>query len=204
MTLKNGVIADSVKKEMAGSEKKKLFPENIGIAVTDYLTKSFPDIVDYGFTARAEEDFDLIANRSFIELGRTELINNLLDQRLPELTGYWWERLCRDAVTGSTIGGITYTEARRWWGQIFVDGEYKEVELDVVAESLDKKHILIGECKWTTCENGRLLTNELQKIAAALPFTKNKQVEIVLFTKTVPNDDVGNSVLPQEVIDLCR
>lgn len=144
------------------------------------------------------------ANRSFIELGRTELINNLLDQRLPELTGYWWERLCRDAVTGSTIGGITYTEARRWWGQIFVDGEYKEVELDVVAESLDKKHILIGECKWTTCENGRLLTNELQKIAAALPFTKNKQVEIVLFTKTVPNDDVGNSVLPQEVIDLCR
>ena len=144
------------------------------------------------------------ANKSFIELGRTTLINNILDSILPELTGYWWERLCRDAVTGNTIGGITYTEARRWWGQVLVDGEYKEVELDVVAESLDKKHILIGECKWTSGENGRLLTNELRKIASALQFTRNKQVEIVLFTKTVPNDDVGNALLPQKVIELCR
>ena len=144
------------------------------------------------------------ANRSFIELGRTALINNLLDQRLPELTGYWWERLCRDAVTGNTIGGITYTEARRWWGQVLVDGEYKDVELDVVAESLDKKHILIGECKWTSSENGRLRTNELRKIVSSLPFTKDKEVEIVLFTKTKPNDDLGNTILPQEIIALSR
>ena len=144
------------------------------------------------------------ANRSFIELGRTAIINNLLDRRLPELTGYWWERLCRDAVTGNTLRGVTYTEARRWWGQVLVDGEYKDMELDVVAESLDKKHILLGECKWTSCENGRLLTNELRKIVPALPFTKNKEVEIVLFTKTTPHDDMGNSVLPQEVIELCR
>lgn len=89
------------------------------------------------------------ANRLFIELERTQLINNLLDQRLPELTGYWWERLCRAAVIGNTIRGVIYSEARRWWGQVLVDGEYKEVKLDAVAESLDKKHILIGECKWT-------------------------------------------------------
>lgn len=144
------------------------------------------------------------ANRSFIELGRTELINKLLDQRLPELIGYWWERLCRDSVTGNTIGGITYSEARRWWGQVLVDGEYKEVELDVVAESLDKKHILIGECKWTSGENGRLLTNELKNIAPYLPFVMDKKIEIVLFTKNTPNDDVGNTLLPQDVIALCR
>lgn len=144
------------------------------------------------------------ANRSFIELGRTALIDSLLDESLPQLTGYWWERLCRDAVTGNTIGGITYSEARRWWGQICVDGEYKDVELDVVAESLDRKHILIGECKWTSGENGRLLTNEILKIAGFLPFTKDKQVEIVLFSKVTPNEDVGNSILPQRVIDLIR
>jgi len=54
------------------------------------------------------------ANRSFIELGRTALLDNILGQRLPEQTGYWWERLCRDAVTGNTINGITFSEARRW------------------------------------------------------------------------------------------
>ena len=85
-----------------------------------------------------------------------------------------------------------------------VDGEFKDVELDVVAESLDRQHILIGECKWTSGENGRLLTNEILKIAEALPFTKGKQVEIVLFNKVTPKEDVGNSILPQEVIALHR
>jgi len=142
------------------------------------------------------------ANRSFIELGRTALIDKQLDEKLPELIGYWWERFCRDAVTGNTIGGITYSEARRWWGQVCIDGEFKDVELDVVAESLDKKHILIGECKWTSGENGRLLTNKIRKIADALPFAKGKQVEVVLFTKVIPDEDVGNAILPQTVIDL--
>ena len=61
LKLRGGAITGSTKKEKMGGEKKKLFPENIGIAVTDYLTESFPDIVDYGFTARVEEDFDKIA-----------------------------------------------------------------------------------------------------------------------------------------------
>ena len=142
------------------------------------------------------------ANRSFIELGRTALIDNLIDVELPDQCGYWWERLCRDAVTGNTINGITYGEARRWWGKLLLDGEYKDVEIDIVAESLDKKHILIGECKWTTGENGRLLTNELRKIADALPFTRKKLVDIVLFTKTLPKEDVGNAILPDKVIEL--
>lgn len=142
------------------------------------------------------------ANRSFIELGRTGLINSILDARLPDLTGYWWERLCRDAVTGNTINGITYSEARRWWGQVKIDDEYKDVELDVVAESLDGKHILIGECKWTSSENGRLLTNDILKIVDALPFTKGKSVDVVLFTKVKPIDDIGNAILPEEVIRL--
>ena len=141
-------------------------------------------------------------NRSFIELGRTALIDNLIDTELPDQCGHWWERLCRDAVTGNTINGITYGEARRWWGQVHLDGEYKDVEIDVVAESLDKKHILIGECKWTAGENGRLLTNEIRKIADALPFTKKKIVDIVLFTKTLPKEDVGNAILPDKIIEL--
>jgi len=144
------------------------------------------------------------SNRSFIQLGRTEMMDKLLGERLPELTGYWWERLCRDAVTGNTINGITYSEARRWWGQVCIDGDYKDVELDVMAESLDREHILIGECKWTSGENGRLLTNEIQKIAAALPFTKGKQVEIVLFTKVTPVEDIGNAILPHAIIELNR
>ena len=61
ITLKGDNIQRTVKMEKAGAEKKRFFPENIGIAVTDYLSAEFGDIVDYGFTARVEEEFDKIA-----------------------------------------------------------------------------------------------------------------------------------------------
>ena len=59
--LSGELISTSTHTEKCGAEKRKLFPENIGIAVTDYLGRTFPDIVDYGFTARVEEEFDKIA-----------------------------------------------------------------------------------------------------------------------------------------------
>ena len=61
LTLKGGEITGTTSTEMVGKEKKKLLPENIGIVVTDYLAANFPDILDYNFTAKVEEDFDDIA-----------------------------------------------------------------------------------------------------------------------------------------------
>ena len=48
-------------KKPYGAEKKKLFPTDTGTIVTDFLIEHFPDIVDYGFTAKVEEEFDEIA-----------------------------------------------------------------------------------------------------------------------------------------------
>ena len=42
-----------------------------------------------------------------------------------------------------------------------------------MAESLDKKYLLVGECKWTTQENGKQLTTELLRKAILLPFAQN-------------------------------
>ena len=47
--------------ESFGSEKGKLFPQDIGMLVTDFLKSNFAEILDYGFTAKVEEDFDKIA-----------------------------------------------------------------------------------------------------------------------------------------------
>ena len=60
-TLKGQKITTKTKKEMAGSEKGRLLPTDIGIVVNDFLIQYFPDIMDYGFTARVEQDFDKIA-----------------------------------------------------------------------------------------------------------------------------------------------
>ena len=61
LTLKNGAIKESTKTETIGAEKGRLLPQEIGIIVTDYLVKNFPQVLDYQFTATVEEDFDKIA-----------------------------------------------------------------------------------------------------------------------------------------------
>ena len=61
LALKNGIIKSSTKTETVGVEKKRLLPQDIGMIVTDFLVKNFPQILDYGFTANVEEDFDRIA-----------------------------------------------------------------------------------------------------------------------------------------------
>ena len=61
LTLKKGIIKASTKTETIGAEKGRLLPQEIGIIVTDFLVKNFPNVLDYKFTANVEEDFDKIA-----------------------------------------------------------------------------------------------------------------------------------------------
>lgn len=61
ITLTSKGIAQSTKKEIAGAEKSKLLPTDIGIVVNDFLTEYFPNILNYNFTANVEEKFDDIA-----------------------------------------------------------------------------------------------------------------------------------------------
>ena len=44
-----------------GAEKKKLFPSDIGMVVTDFLSNYFTNIMAYNFTANAEDALDHIA-----------------------------------------------------------------------------------------------------------------------------------------------
>ena len=60
-TLKEENITTIDKTEMAGADKGKLIPTDIGTVVNDFLMKNFPDIMDYNFTANVEQEFDKIA-----------------------------------------------------------------------------------------------------------------------------------------------
>ena len=54
-------ITSKTKKEMAGADKGKLIPTDIGIVVNDFLMENFSEIMDYNFTAKVEQEFDKIA-----------------------------------------------------------------------------------------------------------------------------------------------
>ncbi len=59
--LKKGAIKESSKTLNVGAEKNKLFPTDIGVVVTEFLSENFKQIMDYNFTAKVEQDFDEIA-----------------------------------------------------------------------------------------------------------------------------------------------
>ena len=60
-TLKGIKVTQKTRKELAGSDKGKLQPTDIGTVVNDFLMKYFPAIMDYNFTAKVEQEFDEIA-----------------------------------------------------------------------------------------------------------------------------------------------
>ena len=147
----------------------------------------------------------VVPNRSFIELGRRLPIEQALTAHLSEYVSMQWEKLCRDAVTGNLVNGVVYGKAKRWWGSVLnEDKKPEQVEFDVMAESLDKKYLLVGECKWTTQENGKQLTAELLRKANLLPFAKCYTVVPMLFLKNAPKDGIRNAVLPENIVELMK
>jgi len=66
LRLEGDTVSREECQENFGEERKKLFPEDIGILVNDFLIERFPNIVDYNFTAKVEEDFDRIASGKLV------------------------------------------------------------------------------------------------------------------------------------------
>ena len=90
LKLKNGSVHEAVKKEKYGYEKDKIFPTDIGIVVNDYLQENFDEIMDYGFTANVEKEFDDIAEG---KIKWQEMINRFYGD---------FHRSIEDAITYST------------------------------------------------------------------------------------------------------
>ena len=61
LVLKDKKVAEKQLSENTGAEKSKLFPTDIGMVVNDFLVLNFASVLDYGFTAGVEKEFDEIA-----------------------------------------------------------------------------------------------------------------------------------------------
>lgn len=141
----------------------------------------------------------VVPNRSLIEMRRSEFVTDAIRAQFSRYVSAWWEKLCRQAVSGGVIGGDMYNLAGRWWGNVSRDEAF---ELDVVAESMDGKKLMVGECKWTEGEDAARLTHELISKARKLPFLNEKEIVPVLFLKRKPVHESNALVMtPQEIID---
>ncbi len=147
----------------------------------------------------------IMPNISSLARGRKNLVMEEIDNDFAGYVSKHWENLCREAVSGNRLYGHLWGEASRWWGTAAENekGRFREMEIDVMAESADGKALLIGECKWTNPEIASELHRELMKKALLLPRARDKEIVAVLFLKNPPKDNAENVniMLPQDVID---
>ena len=147
----------------------------------------------------------VVPNRSFIELGRRLPIIDSLEANFSKYVSLRWENICRNAVTGNVIGDVLYGKAKRWWGTVLNEnGDHEQMEFDVVAESIDKKSLLVGECKWTAADYADRLLEKLKKKVSLAPFAQGKKVIYILFLREKPlsGSQKCRVILPEEVASL--
>lgn len=101
LTLSDNKISDVENLEITGADKNKLVPTDTGIVVTDFLTDSFPRILDYNFTADVEKEFDQIAEG---KEGWTDVINNfyiLFHPKVEEVVNTQTEHKIGERILGT-------------------------------------------------------------------------------------------------------
>lgn len=73
LNLSNNTVEREVVQEKTGADRGKLVPTPSGEVLTDFLANNFTQVVDYDFTARVEQEFDLIADGT---LPRNEMLKD--------------------------------------------------------------------------------------------------------------------------------
>ncbi|MFZ1455099.1 MAG: type I DNA topoisomerase [Saprospiraceae bacterium] len=61
LSLQKGKITSQTKSEITGTTKNCLYPSDLGMVVSDFLSEHFVKIMDYSFTANVEDELDKIA-----------------------------------------------------------------------------------------------------------------------------------------------
>jgi uncharacterized protein len=136
--------------------------------------------------------------KSRIDLGLTDQVLYEIKKKMPFYTAAVWEELCRQSVP-FIFKENKFKPASRWWGK---EKDGTALELDIVAESFDKKVLLIGEAKWSEISDPEYETKELIRKAGQLPFTADHVILPVLFLKNKPSSIPDGIIVfgPEDVV----
>jgi hypothetical protein len=98
-------------------------------------------------------------NRSRLEAGGEQNVLREIRKDFKQFRGEIWEHLVRQAITRLVIEGTEWKPGSRWWG---AGTDKNPLEFDVMAESIDKGSLLVGEVKST------ISAKELKKVEVQL------------------------------------
>ncbi len=140
-------------------------------------------------------------NQSLLE---QDLIDDVFSEFKPKFQHHVsdiWEDLARKSVTMLNINSIKWKTAHRWWGQ-GTDGN--KMEIDIVAESFDKKYLLFGEAKWEEKTNLKQIINRLNYCAENFPAKKQKTFIFAFWLKKCSKSFLSENtvILPEDIFTI--
>jgi len=146
----------------------------------------------------------VLPNKQRIDAGLGSQVLTQAMLFLDEYVAEQWEHLCRLAIPFLNINSTQWDLAHRWWG---TGKNAKEMEIDCIAESFDKKKILVAEVKWSKNSNTRNALNQLNECLLNIKGFSNDNNEIVkvlFFRKPVEIANDVQLILPSDVLEALR
>ncbi len=134
---------------------------------------------------------------SLLEVDRIDEVYRLIQEQFPQHVSGVWEELARKSCAYVEIGGTVWHPGMRWWG----NGRNGDaLEIDLLAESLDKTRLLVGEVKWREqIDLDKTLFTLRQKIENLPLRKKYAQVELALWSKQPLESPACHVITPEQL-----
>ena len=146
----------------------------------------------------------------FVEPNRSRLQARLVGEvardvarAFPHHVAGIWEDLVRTSVPRARYFGHDWGRAASWWG---AGRDRMPLEIDVVAETADRRLLLVGEVKWSDRVDRDREIAALQRKADNLPLAEGREVHLALWARSGPRR-VGSRTdcfTPRDVLRVLR
>jgi len=142
----------------------------------------------------------VIPNKSRLESGLADDVWKEIKPRFRRYVSGEWETQCRHHTAFLEVAGKRFLPASRWWG---TGNDKKEMEIDLVADSVDGSSLLIGEVKWSEKPDPLSVEHSLSEKIRRFPYARNKKIIKVLFFPVKPPSFPGESTI-FDASDVCH
>lgn len=145
----------------------------------------------------------LVPNKSRLDFDLIDKVWDDIENKIDPYVSDIWEEVCRNVVPRLEIDGNRFSPASRWWGN-GLDG--KPMEIDIVANSLDNKALLVAEVKWSEKISIRQTEELLDAKSLNLPIKGRKKIIKAVFVKK-RNGEIKSEIkilTPDDVVGLLR
>ena len=144
----------------------------------------------------------VLPNHSLLERDIVDAVYAESQNRFKAQTAEVWEEMARKSTAHLTIADIRWKPAQRWWGH---GRDGKNMEIDVIAESLDHKFLLFGEVKWEEKTNIKATISKLKKSVANFPRQTGKKIIMAVWCKNNKTKDGECRVIsPDDVLSALK